>query len=136
MNIRQKLKHWWTLVNITNDYNSLRRERVKWPVEVVLENTEPITGRLMGRAKLNKKCTSHLCGQQRGLRRTRFKIHRNLGKKRHLRRLERFFRCMRARNLHTPQLRCTRQLNESKSAQERSNYLKPPSLTNFPIHWS
>ena len=29
MNIKQKLKHWWTLVNITNDYNSLRRERVK-----------------------------------------------------------------------------------------------------------
>ena len=28
MNIKQKLKHWWTLVNITNDYNSLRRERV------------------------------------------------------------------------------------------------------------
>ena len=36
----------------------------------------------MVRAELNKKFTSHLCGQQRGLKCTRFKIHRNLGKKR------------------------------------------------------
>ena len=35
-----------------------------------------------------------------------------------LRRLERVFRCTRARNLHTPLLRCTRQRNESKSERE------------------
>ena len=35
-----------------------------------------------------------------------------------LRRLERVFRCTRMPNLHTPQLRCTRQLNELKSERE------------------
>ena len=35
-----------------------------------------------------------------------------------LRRLERVFSCTRARNLHTPSLRCTRQRNESKSEKE------------------
>ena len=37
---------------------------------------------------------------------------------RRLRRLERVFRCTRARNLHAPLLRCTRQRNESKSERE------------------
>ena len=35
-----------------------------------------------------------------------------------LRRLERVFSCTRARNLHAPLLRCTRQRNESKSERE------------------